>query len=319
MTARVVLERLDVPLAESPNPPDLKTPEKSTFGFSIREDVAFTDANGADGGALAKRARSTLQHLQAPLSKILEPAETVLYFSPGQLMPDSPERYMLGVGYRILTRGGLILTTHRILYMPLKRGGHWTRSVRGVRWTDIRSFHLIEGMRGRLVLNYGNGQSETFWQIPKGAMAKLKALMESQVKSLPTGTPSVKGMVSYCPQCFAELVPGKYECPQCKLKFKDEKGALVHGLTIPGGAFFYADLHLLGIAHGFGDASLLFSAIAAGLTYLGRIPTRPVGRLMIGKWFFATTAILLLASLIADIWVSIRVSKKLVRNFIPRS
>lgn len=234
-------------------------------------------------------------------------------------MPDLPERFMLGVGYRILTRGGLILTTHRLIYMPVKRGRHWTRRLRGVRWGDVRGFRLSNGLRGRLHLNYCNGQSETYWHIPMAAMAKLKVLLESLVKGCQAASHDRNGMVSYCPNCFAELSPGVYTCPQCSLRFKDEKGALLHGLTIPGGAFFYADLHLLGIAHGFGDASLLFSAIAAVLTFTGRIHARPLGRIVIGRWFFATTAVLLLASLITDIWLSIRVSKKLVRNFIPLS
>jgi hypothetical protein len=86
-----------------------------------------------------------------------------------------------------------------------------------------------------------------------------------------------------------------------------------------GGAFFYAELHLPGTAHGFSGASRFVSAIATLMAYLGRIHARPLGRLIIGKWFFAATAVLLLATLIADIWVSIRMAKKLVRNFIPLS
>jgi hypothetical protein len=36
-----------------------------------------------------------------------------------------------------------------------------------------------------------------------------------------------------------------------------------------------------------------------------------------GKWAFGFSAFVLTASLLADIWVSIRVAQKAVRNFIP--
>ena len=79
-----------MPAAEIAIHSNLKVAFSSPWGFPLREDIAFTDAQGGDGGSLARRSKSVLQQLQKPLGKILEPDEAVLYFTHGQLMPGVP-------------------------------------------------------------------------------------------------------------------------------------------------------------------------------------------------------------------------------------
>jgi hypothetical protein len=308
-----------VPAAEIAIHSNLRVAISSPWGFPLREDIAFTDAQGGDGGRLAKRAKSVLQHLQEPLGKILEPDEVVLYFTHGQLMPGLPERYMLGVAYRVLTRAGLILTNRRLIHVSLRRGGQWDRNLRSARWGDVKEFLVTGRIRGKLLIKYRAGSSETYWYIPKPAAAKLQVLLDALLPQSTEETSPAREMASFCPRCLGALASRVYECPNCQLKFKDEKGALLHGLLVPGGGFFYAGLNLLGIAHAFADVSLLFSALASVLAALGRVRPPAIPGAPPGRWAFTLSAFALTASLLADIWLSIRVAQKAVRNFIPLS
>ena len=292
----------------------------SPWGFPLREDVAFTDATGTDAETQATRARTALHRLQDLLRKVLEPDEVVLYFSRGQLMPGRPERYLLGVPYRILTRAGLVLTNQRLIHLTLKRDGKWNRKLRSVRWSAVKEFRLAGGwLRGKLHLTYRNGSSESYWHIPKAAADKITVLMEALIRTSRGEALREPGMVSFCPQCFAELTPGLYACSKCGLKFKNEKGAVLHGLTIPGGAYFYAELHLLGIAHAFVDVSVLASAIAAILVALGRVQPPVMGGAPPSQGMFLVSAVFLTATSVLDIWLAIRVARSEVRNFVPIS
>jgi hypothetical protein len=312
-------ERLVVPAADIAIHANLKAAISSPWGFLLRDDVAFTDAHGGEGGSLARLAKRSLELLQEPLGRILEPDEAVLYFSRGQIMPGLPERYMLGVGYRILTRAGLILTNRRLLQVSLKRDGHWNRNLRSARWGDVREFQVTGRLRGKLLIKYLRGPGETYWHVPKQAAEKIKILLDALLPASTGETSAAQGMASFCPQCLTELSPGNYECPNCRLKFKDEKGALLHGLLIPGGGYFYAELHLLGIGHAFADVSILFSAIVSVLAAIGKVRPPAMPGSPPGKWTFAFSAVILTTSLLGEIWLAIRVAQKAVRNFIPIS
>jgi hypothetical protein len=289
------------------------------WGFPLREDVAFTNAAGADAGRLARRARKALERLQQPLGKILEPGEVVLYFSSGQIMPDSPERFMLGVAYRVLTRAGLVVTNRRLLYLTLKKNGEWNRGLRSVYWGDVKEFRISGSLRGKLELKYLEGPGETYYHLPKAAAEKLRLILEALLPLSQGESSPARRVVSLCPQCLAHLAPGIYQCANCQMKFKDENGAVMHGLFIPGGAYFYAELDLLGIAHAFLDVSILFSAIAWVMAAMGKIrPPRMQGAPPI-HWIYGVAAGILFTFLLADVWVSIRVARKHVRKFIPES
>jgi hypothetical protein len=308
-----------VPAAEIAIHPQQKVSISSPWGYLLREGVAFTDAHGADPGSIGRRAKTALERLQNPLGRILERDEVVLYFTHGQLMPDLPERYMLGIPYRILTRAGLLLTNNRLIRVSLKWNGHWNRNLRSARWGDVEESQArVTGLfRGTLTVKYRDGLSETYWHIPKPSAEKLQILLAVLVPASRGEMSAAKGMASFCPRCFAQLSPGFYECPNCQLRFKDEKGALLHGLLIPGGAYFYSGLNLLGIAHAFVDVGILASALVSVLAAMGRVSPRAMPGIPQGKWVFAFSAVLLIISFMTDIWLSIRVARKAVRNFIP--
>ena len=291
----------------------------SSWGVPLREDVSFTNAHGANGGSLNNRAKWALKHLQVPLGKVLEPDEVVLFLTPGQKMADAPERYMLGVGYRVLTRAWLILTNRRLLHLSLRWNGQWNRNLRSARWGDVKEFQITGRFRGKLLLKYHGGSCETYWHIPKQAMAKLRILLDTLLPAGRGETSAAKGMASFCPQCLAGLTPGVYECPNCRLKFKDDRGALLHGLMVPGGGYFYIGLNLMGITHAFVDVSMLLSAIVSVLALMGKVHPPAIRGAPQAKWVFAVSALVFSAALVTRIWLSIRVARKAVRTFIPTS
>ena len=82
-------------------------------------------------------------------------------------------------------------------------------------------------------------------------------------------------MASFCPECLAALTPRVYECPTCRLKFKNEKSALVYALLLPACGYFYVNLNLWGLLHAFIDLALFSSAFLWVLAALGRVPPQP--------------------------------------------
>ena len=306
-----------MPAAEIPIHSNLKVKISSPWGFPLREDLAFTDSHGADGHRYGKFVKRALKLLQEPLRKILLPEEVVLYLGRGQLMPEGPERYMLGAPYRILARTGLILTNRRLLCVSMGWEGRWHRNLRYACWGDVEAFNITGRIRGRLLLKYRNGNSETYWHIPKLAAEKLQIILDAVLAAPGEEVSVALGMANFCPQCLAQLTPEIYICPNCRVKFKNERGVLLHALLIPGGGYFYAGLNLLGIAHAFIDVGILASVIVWILAAMGRVRPPPMPGVPPVKWVFVFSATILSAFLALDIWLAIRVAQRAVRNFTP--
>jgi hypothetical protein len=234
-------------------------------------------------------------------------------------MPGWPERYLLGVQSHYLERAVLILTNRRLLYLSLKRNGQWNRGLRSARWGDLKEVHLDGRLYGKLHIEYLRGSRETYWRIRKDDAKKIQLLLDVLVPASAGETSVALAMASFCPECLSALAPGIYHCPHCRLKFKDEKSALRHALLIPGGGHFYADLNLWGIMHAFMDVALLFSTILWTLAAVGIVRPPPLPWTPHGKGVFTFIAAVLATILLTDIWLSLRVARHAVKNFIPNS
>jgi ribosomal protein L40E len=291
----------------------------SPWGFPVREDVAFTASRGIERSGAAKQTERAMEKLQEPLRKILEPDEAVLYFARGQIMPGKAERYLLGVQSHYLTQSALILTNRRLLQLSLKWNGQWNRNVRSARWGDVKEGHITGLLYGKLHIEYHQGSKETYWRIPKDAARKIQLLLNVLLPASAGETSAALAMASLCPECLAELTPGVYECRRCRLKFKDEKTAVLHALLIPGGGYFYAGLNLWGVAHAFVDVGVLFSAILWALVAMGRVQPPPLPGAPANKFTYNLLAAILAIVLALDIWLAIRVARNAIRNFIPDS
>jgi hypothetical protein len=308
-----------VPAAEITIHPHQTVRTSSQWGFPLREDVAFTDSHGIEQRGAGKRVNRAIEKLQSPLRKILEPDEVVLYFAQGQIMPGLPERYLLGVQSHYLAPVGLIATNRRLLHLSLKRNGQWNRNVRCARWADVKEVHVTGILYGKLHFEFGQGSKIVYWRIHKDAAKKFRLLLDVLLPASAGGTPEALSMASLCPQCFAALTPGVYECPRCRLKFKNEKTAVRHALLIPGGGYFYAGLNLWGVAHAFIDVGVFSSAIVWALAALGKVRPPPLPGAPPGQFTYFLLAAILAAILVLEIWLAIRIARKAIRNFIPDS
>ena len=306
-----------MPAAEIAVHPNQEVRVSSPWGFPLREDVAFTDLTGLDAGRAGRRVRQSLEKLQEPLRRILEPGETVFYFALAQIMPGKPERYLLGVQSHSLALAGLVLTNRRLLHLSLRWSGKWNRNVRSARWGDIKEAHITGFRYGKLHLEYASGAKEVYWRIRKDAAKKIEFLLSVFVPASVGDTSTARSMVSLCPQCLAELQRGVYACPVCGLKFKDERTVLVHAVLIPGGAYFYTGLNLWGVAHACIDFAALVTAIIWALAAMGRVHMELRPGVPAGTHLCAFVASVMATLLVVDTWLSIRISRNAIRRFIP--
>ena len=126
------------------------------------------------------------------------------------------------------------------------------------------------------------------------------------------------GMTSLCPNCRAALSAGKYACGQCGLGFKDEKTLAWRTILVPGGAYFYTRVWVLGIASGFADGIFslvfLYSALAAmnpGILEPGKDGSRPTAG---GLWVVAGFFLFLVC---LHKLIAYRHGRRAVRTYLP--
>ena len=307
-----------MPTAQIPIHSDQSSRLASYSGIPLREDTAFTNHKGVEKGGIRKRTLKAFDKLQDPLRKTLEPDETVLYVAQGQVMPSGIEQAFLGWHAYLLAPAVLVLTNRRLLHILVARNGTWKRSLRNVRWGDLEEAKIKGFLSAKLHVKYRSGKREIYWGLKGGDAKKIKILLSALLPASAGESSSAHGMVNLCPECRSPLTPGVYECGKCHLKFKDEKTALWRSLLIPGGGFFYTGHPFLGMLHLFVDLIILLEFVVWSLVALGltKPEVRP-GETPPGGSAAIILAFILLALLALDKFVTVRVSRNLVRNFIP--
>ncbi|MGD1154794.1 MAG: PH domain-containing protein [Terriglobia bacterium] len=292
----------------------------SHYGILLREDIAFTNRQGVEKRGIRKRAEQALEKLQEPLRKILEPGEAVLYIARGQVMPSGVEQFFLGWQAQYLAPGLLLLTNRRLLQLFVTRNGMWKRGMRSARWGDIEEAKVKGLLSAKLHIKYRNGKKEIYWALRGGDAKKIRLLLDVLHPTAAGETSPALSMTSVCPDCRAALTPGMYECPQCRLKFKDERTALRRSLLIPGGGFFYTGHPFLGVFHMVVGVFLLYEIAYWVLAALGVVQPPPNPGQPHGDPGAALIVAAYLAVLLAlEKWVMATVARKLVRNYIPVS
>jgi hypothetical protein len=183
--------------------------------------------------------------------------------------------------------------------------------VRSVRWGDVKESKVAGFLFSHtLRLKYSSGKSETYWGIQRAPSRKFKLLIPaltagSQAESSPAGE-----MTSLCPDCFAALTPGVYQCPQCGLQFKNEKTLLWRAFLIPGGGYFYAGQTFLGVMDFLVTSLLLLGVVAGALTVAGVLKSSP------GEDATAVFIVELILLAVEDL-VTWWHSRRFIREFIP--
>lgn len=251
---------------------------------------------------------------------MLEPDEAVLYIARGQMMPSGVERFFLGVHAYYLAPAMLVLTNRRLLHLFVTWNRMWKRGMRSARWGDMEEAKVKGLLCPKLQIKYRNGKKETYWRIRSDDGKKIQLLLEVLLPTAAGETSPALSMTSVCPDCRAALTPGLYECPQCRLKFKDEKTALRRALLIPGGGFFYTGHTLLGVAHSLIDLFLLFYLAISVLVALGAVQPESTASGAPQDRFAALVVVAFLAILLGlHNWITTRISRNLIRKYIPAS
>jgi hypothetical protein len=286
----------------------------------VREDVAFTNRKGVEKRGIRKRAEQALDKLQEPLRKILEPDEAVLYIARATLLPGLFEQFFLGWYVAYLAPATLVLTNRRLLHLSVTRNGSWNRGVRSARWGDLETARIKAILSPKLHIKYRNGKKEVYWRLRGDDGRKIRLLLEILLPGAASGTSPALSMTSLCPGCLAALTPGVYECPSCRLKFKDEKTLLRRSILIPGGGFFYTGHSLLGTLHFLVDLILVLEVLLWGGAAMGLWLLRAgPGQAHLNRGAALATAAILAVLLALHKAAVTRITRNLVRGFIPVS
>ncbi len=239
--------------------------------LSVREDVAFSDAQGHERPRVRKAADQTFSRLQEILPRVLQSREVVLYVLAAQA-PISPlAQLFLGWQAYGFTRAILVLTNLRLLRFRIRSKGWnrwvWDQGLQSVALGDI-SEARVKGffLSPQLSLHYRDGRKERYWRLRMRDAKKLKTILPPLLQNSTGAVSPTGGMIPLCPKCLATLSPNTYRCSQCGQVFKDEK-TLRRFLLIPGGEYFYVGQNHIGALHGLAQTMWLLAVLAvfAGL------------------------------------------------------
>jgi hypothetical protein len=239
-------------------------------GLSVREDVAFSDAQGNERPRVRKAADQTFSRLQEILPRVLQSREVVLYALAAQA-PISPlAQLFLGWQAYGFTRTILVLTNLRLLRFRIRGKGWnrwiWDQGLQSVALGDISEAKVKGLLSPQLSLQYRDGRKERYWRLRMRDARKLKTILPPLLQNSTGAVSPAGGMIPLCPKCLATLSPNTYRCSQCGQVFKDEK-TLRRFLLIPGGEYFYVGQNHIGALHGLAQAMwlLVVVAVVAGL------------------------------------------------------
>jgi len=221
----------------------------------LRAETAFTNAAGERRDNLEREQRKRFEVVRRLVAAVAEPGEDVLYVAAATAPFSTMEFLTTGWILMSLKRCFLVVTDRRLLHVPLSIRGKSKRSIAEVRYSDVKAIRVEGLLNGFVDLIYPSGKKERFSQIRGYEKKKLAALLEG--KASPAPVPS-QGVARHflCPRC-ARRWAGEETCPQCGLRFKNQKLAFWLALLAPGGGYFYANHFWLGIADAFAELFLL--------------------------------------------------------------
>lgn len=226
-----------------------------TFGLRINQDVCFTTAGNKLHLGTMKRQLKVLKELAPVLKKAMKPDEEILLAVRASSPMSWFEQLVTGWIIYYLKRCVLVVTNKRILHFPTTLNFKPKASMAQILYSDIAEIKT-SGLFGRaLKLKYKNGKSEDFNYVESADFKKLKFLLPAMDT---TGQPSEASERHHlCPRCQARLLAGKYNCPSCRLQFKDGDRAIKLSLVYPGGGYFYTRHPWLGVGDALTEGILL--------------------------------------------------------------
>lgn len=267
----------------------------------IHADVQFMFSNhkGVHKKGIEKRQRKLLKKIRF-IGTFLAPDEKVLLVttcvSPTPLL----EQLTTGWIYIYLNRALLVFTTKAILHIPTKTNYDYRESIARIRYADCKRLRV----RGsHLYVQYMNDTKERFLYVPRAQRLKIKGFLKDL--KIATG-PAHAGRRHLCPRCTAPLAKGMYQCPSCRLQFKDVGTAKKLSLLLPGGGYFYTGHWFLGL----GDFAVELALLALVINELAGVAEGRPGS-EVGAAFFG-------AALAIEKLITIHHAKRYISEFIPK-
>ncbi|MGH7824957.1 MAG: PH domain-containing protein [Candidatus Binatia bacterium] len=214
------------------------------------------------------RQLSLLRAFAPVLKQFLKPDEEILLAVRASSPMSLFEQLTTGWIIYYLKRCVLVFTNKRILHFPTKTNFAPKSSVAQILYGDIAEAKA-SGFFGRVLkLKYKTGKTESFNYVQSSEFQKLKAILPSLPKG---GQPSeVSERHHLCPRCGTRLLKGKFNCPNCQMKFKDGERAMKLSLLYPGGGYFYTGHPFLGVGDALAEGILLLLVVGGLVDVLMR-------------------------------------------------
>jgi hypothetical protein len=212
------------------------------FGLPVDRKVLFSNHKDIYKKRIEKRQRKLFVKL-GPIKPFLRRNEHIILVTTGYAPLNSLGQYLTGFAFSYLKRSLFVFTNQRIIHIPATTSYKYKDSLAQMAFAGCQSITL---KRGTLIVQYANsGAIEKFKAIAAQERKKIRALLK---KSIPlSGTKAqLAGRIHICPQCARRLTEKKYECSNCKLKFKSGLMAELLAIVIPGGGYFYVRHFLIG-------------------------------------------------------------------------
>lgn len=227
------------------------------FGLPLCLDIAFSDYRGDYRQETEYRQTKLLRKVSF-LKAFLRENERIFLVttacSPASLL----EQLLTDYFFIYKKRSLLVFTDKRIFHIPTKLNYSYRNSIAQILYSDCK---LIQLKGRKLIVEYGNGQKETFSYIARKEKRKIESLLQTIDLG---GSPGRSQKRTYlCPRCKSELEEGKYICRNCNLEFKSKEKAKKISIIYPGGGYFYTGHFILGIESAIVEIMLLFSFIIA--------------------------------------------------------
>lgn len=232
---------------------------RETKGLPVKTGFMFSNLKGVEKKGIKKRQLKLLKKLGF-LPRFLRQDEEILLVTTACSPITVMEQLTTGWVLFYLKRALLVFTNKRILHIPTTLGYDFRHSVAQIGYNDIDKIKM--GWRA-LKLKYRNGKKENFLYVHGRERKKIRALVS---KLKPGREPSpYRKRYHLCPSCTSALQSGSWNCPSCRLEFKNSGRARLLSILIPGGGYFYTGHWFLGLGDFVVESSLL---VMIATTYL---------------------------------------------------
>ncbi|HEV2112842.1 MAG TPA: PH domain-containing protein [Terriglobales bacterium] len=249
-----------------------------------------------------------MQKLQPALQQMLLPEESVLFIARCQSPLSALEQLTAAAWTAMLAAAAIVVTSSRILFIPVKRDGTWRESVRSVKWGDVTDVKAKGWLSASLAFTLRNGSKLTYTRLRKADAKKLASIAPALLQAASGEISADQGVVQLCPDCRANLVPQVYSCKGCALTFKNEKSMILRSIFLPAGGYFYTGHPLIALIPAIVEVFLLLEIVLIVLGGL-KSPQAVAGLIGVLVYFAIVWAI--------ESIVTIFHCRRYIREFIP--